>query len=130
MFNSNGGSSASSQTVDPGSTITLPNTTRSGYNLVGWFTSSGNKAGFAGDKYTVYGDITLDAQWASANSGMPWQGKTVTNLNSSTTYTTGTSSSDIVTDGPWYRVTITGSITNPVPIVRLRDKKSYGSCLC
>jgi uncharacterized repeat protein (TIGR02543 family) len=70
-FNGNGGSSPSSQTVNVGSSTTLPSTTRSGYTLDGWYTASsgGTKAGNAGDSYTPSSDITLYAQWTQGGGG-------------------------------------------------------------
>jgi len=130
---SNGGSAVTSQTVNIGSQINLPTTTRTGFNLVGWFSaaSGGTRAGFTGDRFTVLNNVTLHAQWANANTGMPWEGRTVTNLTSSTNYTTGTLSAtgygSIPANAPWYRITITGSTTNPVPRVFLRDRLSTGS---
>jgi uncharacterized repeat protein (TIGR02543 family) len=51
-------------------TITLPSTSRSGYDFDGWYTSlsGGTRVGGAGDSYTVNGNITLYARW-SQNSG-------------------------------------------------------------
>jgi hypothetical protein len=123
---SNGGSSVSSQTANLGVQITLPTTTRTGYNFVGWFSAAtgGTKAGFAGDRFVSVSNVTLHAQWANANTGMPWEGYTVTTLQSNTTYTSGTIANG--TDVKWYRVTISGSTTSPVPIVRVRDR-NYGS---
>ena len=123
---SNGGSSVSSQTANLGTQITLPSTTRTGYNFVGWFSAAtgGTKAGFAGDRFVAVNNVTLHAQWANATTGMPWESYTVTTLQSNTTYTSGTLSNTF--DNRWYRVTISGSTTNPVPIVRIRDK-NYGS---
>jgi uncharacterized repeat protein (TIGR02543 family) len=67
-FNGNGGNSPSSQTVNAGSSLTLPSTTQSGYTLNGWYTSSsgGTKAGNAGASYTPSASITLYAQWTQS----------------------------------------------------------------
>ncbi len=45
--------------------ITLPNTTKSGYTFNGWYTSSsgGTKVGTSGSSYTPTSNITLYAQW-------------------------------------------------------------------
>lgn len=45
--------------------VTLPTPSRSGYTFNGWYTaaSGGTKVGNAGASYTVYGNITLYAQW-------------------------------------------------------------------
>ena len=64
-FNGNGGSvsGATSRTVNAGSQIgSLPNVTRNGYNLVGWYTdmSGGNTVT---SSTVVNNDITIYAQW-------------------------------------------------------------------
>ena len=60
IFNSNGGSSIASQTVEDGSKITKPATpTRSGYTFVGW-TLNGSNYDF---NSAVKGNITLVAKW-------------------------------------------------------------------
>ena len=45
--------------------ITLPTSTREGYNLKGWYTAAtgGSKVGDAGASYTPYSNIILYAQW-------------------------------------------------------------------
>jgi len=59
-FNSNGGSSVSSQTVVEGNKATQPsNPTRNGYNFAGWLLN-GNPYNF---NSTVTGNITLVAKW-------------------------------------------------------------------
>jgi uncharacterized repeat protein (TIGR02543 family) len=70
-FNANGGSTVSSQTVNEGSSITLPSTTRSGYTFNGWYTSSsgGTRVGGSGNSYTPSSSITLYAQWTSSGGG-------------------------------------------------------------
>lgn len=47
--------------------VTLPTPSRSGYTFNGWYTaaSGGTKVGNAGASYTVYGNITLYAQWTA-----------------------------------------------------------------
>lgn len=63
-FNSNGGSSVSSQTVVKGSKAIQPsNPTRTGYNFVGWMLN-GNTYNFAS---AVTSDITLIAKWTQKN---------------------------------------------------------------
>ena len=60
-YNANGGTvSPTSETV---STATLPTPTKTNYTFDGWYTSSGTKAGDAGDNYEPTGDITLYALW-------------------------------------------------------------------
>ncbi|MDR0304636.1 MAG: InlB B-repeat-containing protein [Chitinispirillales bacterium] len=61
-FDAQGGNTCSSITVQSGQNITLPNTSRSNYTFLGWFTSSsgGNRVE---SPYQVIGDGTLYAQW-------------------------------------------------------------------
>ena len=70
-FDGNGGSTPSSQTVTRGSSITLPNSTRSGFTLLGWYTASvgGSSVGNAGASYTPSNNITLYAQWQELAPG-------------------------------------------------------------
>lgn len=82
-YNANGGSGApSSQTVTPGSELTLSSTipTKSGYDFVGWSTSSSATSAsyYAGNSYTFTSSTTLYAVWKistyiisySANGGI------------------------------------------------------------
>jgi len=65
-FDANGGSvSSASLTVLPGTEITLPTPTRSGYIFNGWYSSAsgGERYGGGGDSYTVIGTLTMYAQW-------------------------------------------------------------------
>ena len=50
--------------------VTLPNPSRTGYSLNGWYTaaSGGTKAGNGGASYTPTGNITLYAQWTGLAS--------------------------------------------------------------
>lgn len=66
-FDGNGGS-PSTQSITAssyGASITLPNATRDGYSLVGWYTDEvgGTFIGRSGDSYTPGLDETLYAQW-------------------------------------------------------------------
>ena len=71
-FNSDGGSSVSSQTVQEGSTINpLPTTTKSGNEFLGWYDSSDNQLTTS---TIINNDITYIAKWhnqlaAYSNSG-------------------------------------------------------------
>ncbi len=63
-FDAKGGSAVTSQTLNYGSTITNPASTKAGYILEGWYAQSdfsGAKWDFANDR--VDADITLYAQW-------------------------------------------------------------------
>src|SRR5690554_2369825 len=62
-FNSHGGPSVASQTVEVDGLVTEPSINRAGYSLDGWYTESAytNKWTFATDKVT--NDMTLHAKW-------------------------------------------------------------------
>ena len=51
--------------------VTLPNATRAGYVLKGWYnaTTGGTKVGDAGGTYTPTANITLHAQWTKCSAG-------------------------------------------------------------
>ena len=63
-FNSNGGSSVPSKTVDPGNTVPepFPYPTKPGYNFDGWYRDNYHKWNFETD--TVTGNTTLYAAWS------------------------------------------------------------------
>ena len=65
-YNANSGSvDRTSDTVDAGSSVTLPTPTREYYTFNGWYTaaSGGTKVDDAGASYKPTGDVTLYAQW-------------------------------------------------------------------
>lgn len=64
-FNSHGGPSVASQTVEVDGLVTEPSIQRAGYSLDGWYTESAytNKWTFATDKVTK--DMTLHAKWVA-----------------------------------------------------------------
>ena len=67
-FNGNGGTSATSETtVQAGSSLTLPNATKTGNDFSGWYTaaSGGLRVGGNGDSYTPNDDIVLYANWSA-----------------------------------------------------------------
>ena len=80
-FDGNGATNPSSLSAGNNGSVTLPNTTRTGYTLNGWYTaaSGGTKVGNDGASYTPTADITLHAQW-TVNSYKV----TITTSNSST----------------------------------------------
>lgn len=70
-YYANGGTRVDMQVVEGGSTLTAPETTRTGYNLTGWFTSSDGGVtlsdtafAFGDDGDTVTEDIVLYAKWS------------------------------------------------------------------
>ncbi|MCD7782596.1 MAG: InlB B-repeat-containing protein, partial [Firmicutes bacterium] len=117
-FNSNGGSSVSSQTVKSGSTATEPTSpTRSGYTFDGWYTSSSG-----GSKYSfstaVTSDLTLYAHWTAntvvtytvtfdSNGGSSVSSQTV-NSGSTATQPTSPTKTGYTFDG-WYTSSSGGS---------------------
>lgn len=62
-----GGTTVSDAIFILGNSVTLPNLTRSGYALVGWYTASsgGSYVGTANQSYTPSSSITLYAQWSA-----------------------------------------------------------------
>jgi uncharacterized repeat protein (TIGR02543 family) len=85
-FNANGGSGApAAQMVTPGSSVTLPVLSRSGYIFGGWNTAANGTGTYydAGDSYTPTGDITFYANWSG--------GSLTENIWANDRLTTGTS---------------------------------------
>lgn len=48
--------------------ISLPTTTRSGYNFLGWYLND-SRVGGHNDSYKVTGNVTLVARWNYINQG-------------------------------------------------------------
>jgi uncharacterized repeat protein (TIGR02543 family) len=74
-YNANGGSvSPSSQTVNAGSSATLPTPSRSGFTFNGWYTatSGGSFLGLGGTSYTPTSSITIYAQWTAILYTVTW----------------------------------------------------------
>lgn len=67
-FNSNGGSAVATQVVAKNNSISLPTTTRSGYNFLGWYLND-SRVGGHNDSYKVTGNVTLVARWSYINQG-------------------------------------------------------------
>lgn len=84
-FQSNGGSQCAIQTVSQNSSITLPNTSKTGCTFEGWFTQGGDKVGGAGSSYTPVASVTLYAHWSQIA-----QYKVTFNTNGGTTVDTKT----------------------------------------
>ncbi|MCL2845508.1 MAG: InlB B-repeat-containing protein [Chitinivibrionia bacterium] len=104
-FNSQGGTSFSSQTVNAGQSVWLPTPSRSGFVFNGWFTSSsgGSRVGWGETNLTVWENRTLWAQWTAttpsqftvtfnANGGTVSPTSRVVNAGTSTTLPTPTRS--------------------------------------
>jgi len=68
-FETNGGSSATAQTVEEGSKVTLPSVTRNGYDFLGWYDNSAftGTALSAGAQVTATADATYYAAWEVAS---------------------------------------------------------------
>lgn len=62
----NGGSRPASAT---GASVTLPEPTKTGYELEGWYTTAGAKVDDGGETYSPTADITLYARWTETCSG-------------------------------------------------------------
>lgn len=64
-FETDNGTSCTSKSVQEGSSITLPSTSKSGYTFAGWYTaaSGGTYVGGSGSSYTPTSSITLYARW-------------------------------------------------------------------
>jgi uncharacterized repeat protein (TIGR02543 family) len=110
-FDANGGSSVFPLTVDAGDFFMLPFTTRSGYTLNGWYTSSsgGTKAGNAGASYTPSSSVTLYAQWTQTAPG-----------------TVAISTITLTSNEAGFRITW-GSVSGAASYKILRSASQYGS---
>ncbi len=113
-FNGNGGTSPSSQTVQSGTSVSLPSTSQDGYSFDGWYTSAsgGTFVGNAGSAYTPSGNITLYAHWTKLNVTMSSvSGTTDIVVGSSATYTfTGTAGCSVSISGAsWLTAASDGS---------------------
>ena len=64
----NNGQGTSSSYAKPGTALTLPNPTHTGYNFMGWYNGT-TYVGGAGSSYTVSGSVTLTARWSAINYG-------------------------------------------------------------
>jgi hypothetical protein len=99
-FDANGGSvSPTSQTVNAGSSVTLPTPSRSGFSFNGWYTASsgGSFLGLGGSSYTPSSTVTIFAQWTAIQYTVTWNanGGTV-----SPTSNTGVSGTTVTTPTP------------------------------
>ncbi len=62
-YNYNGATGGAGTPSATGASVTLPNPTRTGYELDGWYTTAGEKVGAGGATYEPEADITLYARW-------------------------------------------------------------------
>ena len=91
----NGATSGASPASATGASVSLPNPTKTGYTLQGWYTSSGALAGAATATYNPTSNITLYALWRESCAGgggnktlvdinfkdASWSGKTFSQVN-------------------------------------------------
>ena len=73
-YNEGGGSNVNDVTVNSGSQIQLPSTSRDGYTLDGWYSAptGGTFLGNPGSNYTVTGNVTLYARWTIITYTVTW----------------------------------------------------------
>ena len=73
-YNEGGGSNVNDVTVNSGSQIQLPSTSRDGYTLDGWYSAptGGTFLGNPGTNYTVTGNVTLYARWTIITYTVTW----------------------------------------------------------
>jgi len=93
-YNANGGSvSPSSNTVNAGSSVTLPTPSRSGFTFNGWYTASsgGSFIGNGGSTYTPTASITIFAQWTVIQYTVTWNAQGGSVSPSSNTVNAGAS---------------------------------------
>lgn len=140
-FNGNGGTSPSSQTVQSGTSISLPSTSQNGYSFDGWYTSvtGGSYVGSSGSTYTPTGNITLYAHWTKLSLSMSSiSGSTDIVMGSSATYSfTGTSGCSVsITGASWlsssssgatYYLTGVPSATGDYSVTVTLSKSGYDS---
>ena len=88
-FNSNGGSSVSSQTLNYGNLITRPgDPTKTGYTFAGWYSDSGLTSAWNFSTGTVSSSMTLYAKWTANTNIVNFdaQGGTCSPSSMSVTY--------------------------------------------
>ena len=113
-YSEQGGTNVSNATVTRGSSVTLPNISRDGFNLLGWYTSSsgGTRVGTSGQSYTPFNNVTLYAQWEEAVPGFVDQSVTSALLINEDISTTANSSVS-ATNATSYAIEYSGSDLNP-----------------
>ena len=98
------------------SSVTLPEATRSGYTLEGWYKTDGTKVGVAGGTYNPTADIVLYARWkgaACAGGG-----------GSPTTIVLTDFGKQFSTSGPRYGRAYVGNISGDVHIIESNDAEN------
>ena len=144
-YNANGGSvTPTSNTVNAGSSVTLPTPSRSGYTFNGWYTASsgGSFVGNAGSSYTPSSSVTIYAQWSiiqytvtwNANGGSVTPTSNAVNAGSSVTAPTPTRSgftfvrwADTPSGDYTYTVLAGGSFTPPSSITMYARWQASGN---
>lgn len=113
-YSEQGGTNVSNATVTRGSSVTLPNISRDGFNLLGWYTSSsgGTRVGTSGQSYTPFNNVTLYAQWEEAVPGFVDQSVTSALLINEDISTTANSSVS-ATNATSYAIEYSGNDLNP-----------------
>lgn len=92
-YNANGGTvTPTSDTVNAGSSVTLPTPSQSGYTFNGWYTaiSGGTFLGNGGSLYTPSSSITIYAQWSLIQYTITWNANGGSVTPSTSSGTTGT----------------------------------------
>jgi len=112
-FNSNGGSGTvpDAQTVNSGTSITLPDgtsLTRFGYNFIGWNTNAaGTGRYYMAGAFTVSNNVTFYARWGSTALG----GESNPNLPAAGVWDVGEITDDTPGKEVWYSFTVTSGTT-------------------
>lgn len=90
LFDSNGGTSVTGQTIPKGSKVNSPTTTRDGYNFLCWSTKDSDSSCSSAYNFNnaVNSNMTLYAQWSSASTTIYKYTKTIDTWEDDTTWTT------------------------------------------
>ena len=109
-YNYNGATSGASPASATGASVTLPNPTRTGYELDGWYTTDGTRIKAGGETYSPTADITLYARWQKACAGAG----SVATFNFNAGNSTGLT---IETNGANATYSVVNSKTNNIPVL-------------
>ncbi|MBR4041592.1 MAG: InlB B-repeat-containing protein [Bacteroidaceae bacterium] len=130
-FDADGGTLAdgASTTVkqDYNTPITLPNATKTGHTLEGWYDGA-TKVGAAGDSYTIKKDVELKAEWTVDTYTIKYMdgttemtGLTPTSYTYGETKTLPTPTKEGATFGGWYTVANPGENDSVVTTITATD---------